>query len=295
MNILLKSPLKDLARIHPAAAALSVFDDSDPRFDAILADVRTRGIVQPLTIDSEDRVVLGVNHWRAARALRLEEVPCLVVPDGDATTLLIADLMHRAHLTKSARAYLIYPLLKEAHEEARQRAVQNLKKGKNPNVSPSADEPLTGRTPRSIEELSEHFGIERTLISLAAKVHALFAAQPDYKAIMEPRILAEPIGGEHEHARPVGLGAVMAGWAGLKRKGKERLDATYLRLVEKRSGGMFQIFGYWSKLDNQSRTKALDLYRERVSQLSPEESVHAAELTSKLAGLLRARAKGTAA
>jgi hypothetical protein len=278
-QLVTRNPLKDLARSHTAAAALPVFDESDPRFEAVLADVRARGIVQPLTIDSENRVVLGVNHWRAARALHLDEVPCLVARDGDITSLIIADLMHRAHLTKSARAYLIYPLLKEAHEEARQRAIANLKKGKTPNVSPSG----TGcRTAKNIQELAAQIGVSERFFREAAEVHRIFESDEVYKTLMEPRIIAEPIGGEHEAARPVGLGAVIAGHAGRRNKGKSRLPANQIRLLRKSVASLIGRFSDWSQFDKSARAAALEEIRQVIAGQPPEVCAGVADWLQEL-------------
>ncbi|MBK8255608.1 MAG: hypothetical protein IPK82_23460 [Polyangiaceae bacterium] len=47
---------------------------------------------------------------------------------------------------------------------------------------------------------------------------------------MEPRLLCEPMGGEHEANRPVGLGAIIAGYEGKKNEDKARVDAAQLDL-----------------------------------------------------------------
>jgi len=73
-------------------------------------------------------------------------------------------------------------------------------------------------------------GFSRDLFFQAKQVHEIFVRDSEYKAEMEPRILQEAVGGEHEGNRPVGLGAVIAGWAGRgatadkARAGSEQLE-----------------------------------------------------------------------
>ncbi len=114
----------------------------------------------------------------------------------------------------------------------------------------------------------------------AKKVHAIFAKDPNFKAQMEPRILAEPIGGEHEQNRPVGLGAVIAGHAGKQNEDKPRNDGTQLELF----GKAIKSFCVRALADY---TAARKIVRAELERLTPEET----ENVMKTAAIVMSEAK----
>lgn len=200
-------------QVHPLAKNLPQWADDDSRFEALVEDIRARGIDQPLIITPEKQILDGRHRWRSAKRLQLAQVPVCVQGNGDIAGVIIGTLLQRRHFSRSALAYLAYPLFKSAHEEAIRKEGQNLKKGLNSPLPTQCE---------TAADLAEQIGVSRALFDQAAQVHKLFAKDPAYKALMEPRILAPFTGGEHEDKRPTGLGAVLAGYAGQGNKGKPR-------------------------------------------------------------------------
>jgi hypothetical protein len=183
--------------------------------EALRREIQATGIVRAVLMTSKHEIVDADSreYWRAAKALQLEQMPIQLVSEEQIVSASLNALVHRRHLTKSALAYLAFPMLRTALEEAQARAREMLK---NSNVSSSDGH---RRTAKSVEEIAATLGIGTTTLKEARRVHEIFAKDPAFKAQMEPRILVEPIGGEHEQNRPVGLGAVIAGAAGKRNEG----------------------------------------------------------------------------
>jgi len=222
----MKLETRDPASLRPlhilkTIPAAELADDA-PRFHSLCDDtLERRGLAEPLKITAEGHLVDldSWDRWKAARAAQLATVPCLIIDADRVFGTFVSALAQRRHYTRSALAYVLYPALKEAHQESKARRAKNLKTGQN---SRSATQWRIGKT---ADDLADEIGIGRALFQYAARVHDLFEKDAKYKGLMEPRILAEPIGGEHETARPVGLGAVIAGYPGWKKtKGEERID-----------------------------------------------------------------------
>lgn len=271
-------------RAHACIKHIPPWADDDPRMEALRVAVQGGAPVPAILITARHEIVCAesFNHWRAAKALQIEAVSVQIVADDQVATAALGALLHRRHLTKAARAFLAYPLMERAHIEAKQRRLEMLKKG---NVFPLPTESATGK---SIADLVAALGISRDVFEQAARVHALFAKHPEYAAQMIPKILAEPIGGEHENMRPVGLGAVLAGWEGKQNEDKPRQDGTQLELFTDSVGTLFKRFMYWAGFDPASRKAALQKIRNDIAKLPPDQC-------SELADLLRTLAKEASA
>lgn len=257
--------LKDPAElsIHPLAKSLPEWERDDERFLAMSRDIGERGVDQPLLIDRLGQVVDGRTRWRAAKLQQLTAVECRIVADNDIASTILGTLVHRRHLTKGALAYLAYPLLAPAHEEAKRRRLEKLRKGQQSPVSDSL------RDGKSVVHLAASLNISQDLFQDAAKVHEIFAKDKDYKALMEPRIIAQPIGGEHEDKRPVGLGSVIAGYAGRGTLDKPRTDRQQLELF---TDGLIKLqnrFSYWNKFDKAQLVLAKEEIR-KTAKAMPE-------------------------
>lgn len=219
-------PCLDGIRVHACIRHIPQWPDNSPRMESLRREMQATGIVQPVQMTAKLELVDADSRerWRAAKALQLARIPVVIVEEEQIVSASLNALVHRRHLTKSALAYLAFPMLKTALEEAQARARENLK---NSNVSPSGG---GRRTAKSVDEIADGLGISATTLKEARRVHEIFAKDPAFKAQMETRILVEPIGGEHEQNRPVGLGAVIAGYAGKANEDKARNDRSQLQL-----------------------------------------------------------------
>lgn len=255
--------------IHPVAKGLPEWGKEDPRFIALLEDIRTRGIDQPLIIDKQNRIMDGRHRWRAAKQLQLDEVPVIVRSEEEVFGIVVNSLLQRRHHTKSQLAYLTYPLMKDAFDEAHRRMLENLKKGNNSRST------LSGLRAKTVEDLADQIGISRALFFQAKEVHQVFGKdQAKYefqtddgpiekltlKEFFERRIL--------DAEKPAGLGAVLAGIAGMKAtKGKAKHNPEQLDLFEGAFDVLSKRFVYWQKFDAEDKAKCKEIIRHTVAAM----------------------------
>ena len=276
-------------RVHPVAKTLHDLADDDARFLTIVVSMERTGFAadKPVTIDEQCRILDGRHRWRAAKRLQLQRIPCVVRSETEAATIILDSIACRKHYTKSAVAFECYPLVKGAHEEARSRRLEMLRKGQQ---IPVVDGIGYGTT---VNGLALQIGICRDLFMQASKVHALFAKDPDYAAQMLPRIFGEPVGGEHADARPVGLGAVLAGYKGKQvDKGGPPDDAkSQLELFTKTVEDGITRWDYWKGLSDHDKAQHWGKVRKAALALQHDRATAMADYYTKLATVFRDAAK----
>lgn len=188
----MKWSIKELS-IHPAVCDAWELPESDARFAALVEDIREHGILEPLRITTAGEVVDGRHRLRAARQLKLDEVPCAVLHTGlDPAGIAISSLANRRHVSsKGQLAYAAYPLFARHHEELRRANRAN---------------PREASQAGTIEDIVGKLGIGREIFKQAARLHDAFAKDAGLKDRWEPLIMAAD--------DPIGLGAALAGIAG---------------------------------------------------------------------------------
>ena len=252
--------------LHPDLESLPCLPlDQDPAFAAILATVSEIGIIEPIKI-SKMRIVDGRLRWEAAKKIGLETVPCVEVPESDATSLIIFSLCARRHLTDSARAYLTYPLYEKAAEEGRRRRVENLKKGAEIVVSRSKPRmPMPSAFGKTASEFAASIGLSRDLFEMAAAVHQRFEKHPDLKVFWEPKILSGEMGlGQVQQALNGKLAAVNGDT--VPKADPEQLLLAFLDMAPTRLGA-----DRWDKLGQAQRALALDRWENTFLPSLPPE------------------------
>lgn len=279
-------PCLDGIRPHACLKHIPLWPDNGPRMMALRTELQTTaGLCPPIQMTAKHEIVDADSRerWRAAKMLQLPGIPVAIVPEGEAYTTSLSTLIHRRHLTKSALAYLAFPALLPALTESSERRLENLK---NLNVSRKAPAAPIGHT---MEDLAGNLGIDKNLLKEARRVHEIFAADPAYKAQMEPRLLAEPIGGEHEQNRPVGLGAIIAGYRGKQEtEDKPRPDRGQLELF---SQG-FKTFCLRAPLPAHE-AQARRVIEEQLEKLSPEELENVERTAALIVRTAKSMGKGS--
>lgn len=242
-------------KVHPALKHVPEWANDDPDFIALVDDVRARGIDQPL-ICFDDMIVDGRHRWRSAKRLHLKEVPTVQCAEAEIHAIILGSMLHRRHFTKSALAYLAYPLMADAWEEAKKR-----------QASKQFGKPATGSTisvlPKSVAELAEQCGFSRVLFFQARDIHDIFTAKPKLRDEFEGQILSGDIS----------LGPLKAGIAGQQATKKSEnggigkpqsnqflLFTVALDTVKKR-------FSYWNKFDEDERDRVRSNIRKTVSAM----------------------------
>lgn len=282
------STTRDPAELRPHAILAGIPEPApdSPELSAAADTVRERGrVALPIVIDESGAILTDDSRlrWMAARRMQLREVAVTVEPASMAPFVALAGLVGRAHYTKSALAYLAVPMLKPAFDAARLARAENLKNAGKSSIVHSVHR-------QTVEEFAEALGVSRRFLFHARQVRAEFErdAKPyrfvieggaqDGEAVFlslqeyfEPRILRPAIGGEHENHRPLGLGAVIAGIASIrKNKGGEKVNATQLELFAKGLEGLGKRWAYWSDLDDAQRRQLRPALQEWARSM-PED------------------------
>jgi len=262
--------------VHKSLALMPAWEDGDQRFLALCDDVKENGVREPLKvyIPSEPRsdgkvavVVDGRHRQRASKRMQLPAVPCIVVDEQQAAGIIIATLLHRRHYSKSALAYLAFPFLKTAYDEANARRLGNLKRGMSP--ANSAAKVFT-----TVGQLADQLGISERMFQYAAQVNEIFENDSEYKKIMEPAILSD------DPEESVALSRVVAGYAGRKTTaGKARPATQQLELFCQGTASLAKFSSYWEKLDAEDQAQAkLEVRKTAVKMPADLRAIWIAEL-----------------
>lgn len=196
-------------RPHPRIKDFPRWQRDDPHWLGFVDDIRENGVQHALLITHGNIVVDGETRRQGAIAAGLEDVPVEFVDENQVYTVIMRELAHRRNLTKGATAYVAVStgLLDRIFEEAQERQTARLKKGQI-SVVDSIDN-------GTLDRIASELGLCRDLIFQARKVAKIFAEDDAYRIDLEPKVKA----GE------VGLGAVIAGYAGRKTTaGVDRID-----------------------------------------------------------------------
>lgn len=194
-----KTHLTSMLQVHPARRALPSF--SNP---ATVASIGEIGVIQPLIVTDGCEssytfsapgyryVVDGVDRLNGAIARMVEEVPIIVIPQDMVQATLLHSLLARKHLTKSALAFVAFPMLEPSLEESRTRRLACLKKGGS-DASPSKSTVVVSNDygPKTIEEIAQLLGVGRDMLFKARNVHGfLKKVSAEKRAEIETAILA---------------------------------------------------------------------------------------------------------
>jgi len=299
MKILMRDPNVGFS-VHPAVKAIPVLTDEEML--PIRAGMKYGGeMIQPLLIDDQGRLLSDTSrtHWLCAKARQLKEVPVCICAAGDVHLILIRDLAHRRHLSKSAIAYLAVPNLQPALDAARMRQLENLRKSPE-----NAEAYSVGFEAKTLHELARELGISDYMLDMAIKVRKEFEDKKTYtfnvaggakdgacvestlKDWYEPKILQAYVGGEHEQNRPMGLGGIIAGITAVKEGDKSKF-------APKMSQGDFfadlftRDLQKFNKLTDSRRSAALAVIEKSAAELPPEECDAAADTMFEMGRIYR--------
>ena len=113
-------------KFHPALKLIPELAQDSEEFLALAAAVKKCGFIRPLLVDTEGRLVDDHSRslWRVALRWQLTAVPCLVTPEP--MLALIHSLKDVRHMTKSAIAYLLLPVVENQVKAALAQHRENL-------------------------------------------------------------------------------------------------------------------------------------------------------------------------
>lgn len=272
------APAKDAPEVRACADAIAEHD----------------GHVQPLVIDETGHLLTDDSRlrWMAAKRMGLTEVPVVLQQAELAPIIALNAIIHRAHYTKSALAYLAVPLLKPAFEAARAFRHENLRNSKKSSIAHSVGYVAT------LAELAAKIGVSPALLDSAKQVHAEFekdkrtyeftleGGERDGEVVhqtlrehFEPKILRHQQGDEHDGNRPIGLGGVMKAIGSIRStKGAPKKTDSQLELFTGGLDALGKRLSYWNDLDAAQKKQAepkldafFDAMDEELLELSFEK------------------------
>ncbi|HTJ78504.1 MAG TPA: ParB N-terminal domain-containing protein [Rariglobus sp.] len=235
--------------LHPCLDGMPELATDDPKFQALVADVRDRGFDYPAIIDQQDRVIDGRHRRRIAIMLGVE-LPTVRRDSAEASEIILSTLLQRRHYSKGALAYMAVPLFTDVVEAGRARRLAGLKAGVNPR------QPTQSAIGKTVDQLAEELGFSKDLYEQARKVRDLFADDTEhewsdlprpttYRRYFEPKILS----GE------IGLGGVIQAIAGKEStQGKPKVTPPAVTLFQRGLSVFTKRFDTkWEKLSPDDR------------------------------------------
>lgn len=251
----------DKLTVHPLLNLLPPLPLEAPGMLAIIEGLELHGILSPVVINDRDEIMQDEGRClvRAALKAGLTELPVIVRPDEDAPSLILTGLCGRRHLTKSALAYLAFPLMEAGRDARLARRTENLKSGVSASNSRTRTQCTFGET---VETLSDKLGFGKRFYFLARNVHGTFRDNPEFKAEMEPRLVS----GEES------LQGVLAIWNGRTNKGGERPDRSdQMTFFSDCFGSLrYHFKRTWKSLPDADRQRVEPEVRETVAEMPPE-------------------------
>jgi hypothetical protein len=250
--------------VHALAKRLPRWTPEDQRFIALVEDIRDRGIQAPLRVDAENRILDGVEVWKAAKQLQLRSVPIVRTSD-DPATVIVMGLALRKHYTKGALAYVVFPLLKPALEASRRRRLENLKKGHTDSALSAGSE--------KIEGFCTFLGFSERLFFQAKELHEIFEKNDLETAQCEAKNAFKPESLREQFERKLLEGRLAWGrcWRGLPGrnapKGKVREDSGQLSLFTDWLHETEVRFQKWQKLQEDEKRVVGQKIRELVKAM----------------------------
>jgi hypothetical protein len=244
--------LHPLVKAHPGE-----WSDDDPRFKALCDDIHEHGITDPIKITPTNQVADGRHRWRAARKLKLHQVPCQIVPEDQVKQIIRNSLIQRRHFSPGQLCYIFAEDMVPAFQESHRRMLAGIK------VNPSLPEGRVGSEPITVEDWAELISVHPNTVRQGFAVYQAFQQHPDIKADWEPKIL-DP----HD---PVGIGRAHAGIKGeLSTQGKPKAPNTATRqlsLFQDVFENLNNRFTYWTTFDDHQKRQALAPMRTTVENM----------------------------
>lgn len=250
----------ELLTVHPLLEPLPPLALDVPEMLALIESIELHGVLRPVVVNDRHEIMSddGRSQVRAALKAGLKFVPCAVAPDEDAASIILSSLCGYRHLTKSALAYLAFPLMEAGRDARLARRTANLKSGaksRTSNLFPFGE---------TVEVLADRLGFSKQYFYQAREVHGLFTKRPDLKAALEPRLLSGEL--TLHTVRTVANNYADAELANAK------LDkrAEHGRLVAELFKRASHHFRQWEQLDLFQREQAIEAVAKTVAEW-PEE------------------------
>jgi len=105
--------------VHPVAEAFPLIEGDE--FEALVADIKAHGVLEPIWLHPDGRVIDGRNRMRAAEAAGVEVPTRVWNDDGSLTDFVVSLNLHRRHLSAGQKSFLALDLMPHYEQEAKER------------------------------------------------------------------------------------------------------------------------------------------------------------------------------
>ena len=92
-----------MREFHPVADLFPLVEGEE--FKTLVADIRSNGLLFPIMIDLEGRILDGRNRARACKEIGIDP-PATVYEGTDPAAVIVSANIHRRHLTRKQRAFI---------------------------------------------------------------------------------------------------------------------------------------------------------------------------------------------
>lgn len=154
--------------IEPFPGLLSLPGLGEEAFEALVDSIRIKGILKPITLSREGKIVDGLHRWRAAKILELPQIPC-VTTDRDAMEFALESAVTGRRLTRSGSILWLWEQHPLLAEDSKERGFSNLKKGQNPR-SDYSHSGENGAFSRSYASLAKQYRLPEKYFSKLSQV-----------------------------------------------------------------------------------------------------------------------------
>ncbi len=301
-NQIIEKPIIELS-LHPF---INQTYCDEVTVNGLVDSISEVGILEPIKITNQNKVVDGRHRWLAAKRAGLTTVPCQIIPDQDAdqsALIIVNTFLSRRHCSPSQIAYTIAKLIPEAFEESKRRQRAALQKGNLLVSENSANEV------KSVKEWSVFLGMDDEFLQQANRLRKLFGEDTVKRTLtdsegvveqdktlqefFEPRIM-------RRNPRPYTLGNVLTAINSIldteKGSGNAQTHSTKdtpKKLDQFKKGLVNEIaqLDLWAQLDEKAQIKHWKFVRSKAALLPQEQCLALADYHKKLAQTLRKASK----
>jgi len=161
------------------ADALERLAEREPEWSAFVADVKKRGIQDPLVIAPRKAggfwLMDGRNRTAAGLEAALKDAPARISTEAP-ESIIVGSLAARRHVSKQLLAYVALDCYPQLVRE----------KGGRPEKA----ETLNHSGFSTLADLAAHIGVHEDTVSMAARVHRMFKLDPELREKWEWRLYA---------------------------------------------------------------------------------------------------------
>lgn len=300
---------------HAKVKELARWEKGSDSLNSLCDSIREDGILVPLIITEDGRIMDGVTRCLAAKQLQLATVPCQIQPETRLEVIAIGTETQRRHLTKSQLAFKYYGLVADVFGE-RSALLEEMRRGQN-GPAQGASRIQCAKLSKRVIDFAAKLGVSERLLEQSHQLHTLFDStdeipfswtSADAKKLLEDvdmdpaqnYTLREYFSAAIMRASdPMSLGGAIAG--AMFRYEQRRNEArgqvhtgnspkqaeAQLRLFNRAVEDTVVRWDYWKNFDPAKQEEHFTFVREKIKTMPADRCAELAEYHKTLAKLYR--------